>query len=272
MNLQRSGPKLTPIDIVVFEREIDGELPDDYKQFLLKHNGGMAKPPLGFRWNAKINKVPGFDILLLTHETGLRRGLRNLRQLGVDGYLPVTSTQNEEDICLDFRNKIGSISLALYSRDHGIPMEAFITPLANSFTEFIDSLFEIPEVYCPIEELGEKGTPDDLDVHLAEGNSIDALGKNDLPILGEAIKFNNMPVIKACLEHGASLSGSIHMATYNRRPEIIKLLFDSGADINEQDRYGDRPLSYIGGTSLPGDEGLLNRRVRDMLISLGATK
>jgi ankyrin repeat protein len=272
MNLQDPGPPLTSGDIKAFEREIDGRLPEDYKRFLLMSNGGMAEPTLGFRWNGKVNKLPGFKMLLPSPDKSLRRALRNLRELNVDGYLPIASTMNDEDICVAFRGNVGEVSLALYEYDNEVAMGAFMMPLANSFTEFRNMLFEIPEIHCPVQELSRQGTPEDLDHFLAEGNSIDTISKNGFSILCEAIKFDNMPMFKACIERGASLSKSIYIATCNRRPDLIKLLSEAGADVNERDEFGDKPLSYVAGTALPGEEGALNREIEDLLISLGATK
>ena len=272
MNLQDPGPRLTLADLEAFEREIGGQLPGDYKQFLLKANGGWTDPPVGFRWNGAINNVPYFDSLLPTSETGLRRALANIRELDIEGYLPITSNMNQDEICLDFKTDIGRVWFAHYSTLNDIAVAATMTPMTSSFTQFLSNLYEIPPLYCRIEELGRKGTPDDLDRYLTEGNSIDAISKNGLSILCEAIKFDNMPMFEACIERGANLSKSVYISTFNRRPDLIRRLADSGADVNEQDERGCRPLSYVAGTALPGEEGALNRQIKELLIKLGATK
>ena len=43
LKLEHLGPALTPDSIEAFEREIGGRLPDDYKEFLLAHNGGITE-------------------------------------------------------------------------------------------------------------------------------------------------------------------------------------------------------------------------------------
>ncbi|MCI0357228.1 MAG: SMI1/KNR4 family protein [Planctomycetaceae bacterium] len=270
MNLIDPGPPLTVAEIEAFEQEIGGRLPDDYKLFLLACNGGMNEPPLGLHWNGTLHKVPDFDRLLATSETGLRRALRNLRELNIDGFLPITSTQNQEDICLAIRDKIGTVWLALPVYANDVPIDATLFKLAGSFTEFCNSLVPIPVVYCPIEELGKNGTEADLEAYLAEGNSIDTVGKNYHTILREAIKFGNQPMIEACIARGASLSKTVYMAVQNRRLDLVQRFVDAGADVNEQDEYGDRPLQYVPGTALPGEEGARNRAMYNLLIELGA--
>ena len=143
-------------------------------------------------------------------------------------------------------------------------------PLARSFSEFLDILVEIHVPYCRIEDLGRTGTPAELAKYLAEGKSLDALGKNNRSILCEAIRFNNVPMIDACLERKASLSNAVLTAVYNRRVELIPTLIAAGADVNEKDEHGYTPLGHVGGSRVPGVRGEENRKLRDVLIALGA--
>lgn len=245
-SLKDPGPSLTREEIEMFEQEIGGQIPGDYKQFLLACNGGVTEPTVGLSWNGKVEKVPYFDPLLPTSERGLRCALANLHELNIEGLLPITSTQNMDDICLSVQEDVGRITLAKFVYENEIPVGANMFRLAGSFTEFLDSLFPIPVVYCPIEDMGKQGTPEDLDRYLAEGNSIDEVGKNGFTIICEAIKCDNMPLIEACIEHGASLAGTVRMAVINRRRDVVRKLVASGADVNEQDEFGDRPLYHIG--------------------------
>jgi hypothetical protein len=270
INLNDCGPALTVDEINAFGEEIGGCLPDDYKRFLLNTNGGLANPSLGFKWNGKLNEIHIFDALLATSENGLRRGLRNLREVGVDGFLPVAGALNGEDICIPFLDNTGKILLALYEYDNDVPVGATMVPLTNSFTELLSRLVVIPKVYCRIEELGEHGTPDDLAQHMAAGNSIDAVGKHDFTVICEAIRFHNLPMIEACIQQGASLSGTIELAVGNGYLNLVKRLVEVGADINEQNEYGRRPLRHVPGTAVPGEEGARNRAMKALLISLGA--
>ena len=265
-----SGPKLTIDELKAFEREIDGRLPDDYKRFLLRCNGGLAEPPVGFRWRGKIREIPHFKPLLPGSKSGLRSGLSYLREFDIDGFLLVAVTMGEPDICLDFRDKIGAISLAVYSYENEVAVKATMEPFAKSFTEFLDKLVEIEVPYCRVEDLGRNGTPEDLEKYLAEGNLIDAVSKNDHTLLCESIKFSNIAMMQACIERGAGLAESLHVAAGHRRIDLVRKLIAAGADINGEDRYGARPLDVIGGTALPGERGDQNRAMKAELIRLGA--
>ncbi|WP_425617269.1 SMI1/KNR4 family protein [Anatilimnocola sp. NA78] len=272
LKLKHKGPSLAPGDLQAFEREMGGQLPADYQAFLLAKNGGVAEPCLEMDWNGHIHKIPAFLKLLPLPDEGIRMVLKDLRELGVEGLLPFLSTLNGENICLSFRNDPGTVWFAYNLRDNQVRVAVKLVRLASSFTEFLGLLREVEEPHCRVEELGEYGSEQDLDAYLAEGNSLDEIGKHGFTILGEAIKHRNSELLDACLARGASLVNAVHLAAANGNLEYVRRLVKAGGDVNERDRYGDRPLSYVGGTALPGEEGRVNRAMVNLLVSLGAKK
>ena len=211
----------------------------------------------------------------------MRNGLRHLRNVNptkTDGYLPIVSTTSECEVCLKYRGtNAGAIYFTAYKyrklehpNEDLIPVDVTMVPVADSFSEFLDYVVVIPDIACPIVDLAKQGTEDDLERYLAEGYSLNALSKNGLTLLCEAIKYNNTAIINACIQRGASLSGSVRIAVINQRPDLIEMLVKAGADVNERDECGGTPLEYVGGTALPGEQGARNRDLRALLIKLGA--
>jgi len=272
INLTNAGPQLTWDDLDFIEDQIGGQLPDDYKSFMLKSNGGMADPYIGFVWKGELEEVPGFFCMRLEEDGISAPGIAQLRDLGFEGLFPFTGFLSEDDICLDFLNEVGTVWLATYHYNkNDVVDDAKVVKLANSFTEFLDLLVPLP--VCPIRNFGKIGTPEELEEYLAKGNSIEDKSENDVSLLIEAIRYSNMPLLKACIQHNANLVKTIRYAMGAEDCfEILPILVKAGADVNEMNEYGRRPLYHVGGTSLPGEEGEHNRKLESLLIEMGAVK
>jgi hypothetical protein len=192
-----------------------------------------------------------------------------MRQANIDGFLPIAGSLSE-DVCLSVYKTIGAITLTEYIYDGDVSVGAKMHFVAHSFSEFISALEEIKAPQCRLEDLGRCGEPNDLVKYLAEGNSLNALDQHGVTIVCEAVKFNNIAMLDACIKHRADLSGTIYMAVQNRRIALIPRLVCAGADVNELDDAGKRPLFYVGGGAVPGRDGFRNRKLREMLIGFGA--
>jgi len=280
--LQDPGPPLKLTDLEALEREIGGRLPDDYKEFMLAHNGGELEPWLKLVWNDAEEFLSSFNSLLPSASSpGIRQSLRRLRELNpttTRGFLPIASTLGEQYLCLDVRGKIGAVYHTVYKYktvyiSDLVPVDVTLAPLANSFSEFLDSLtVDVPEPLSPIEELAQQGTFDDLEQFLAAGNSINSVTSRHRTVICAAIGFDNLPLIQACIERGASLSGTVMAAVESERPHLIRMLRDSGADINERDSQGRTPLACVGGWAIPGEFGVKGRELRRILLELGGVE
>jgi hypothetical protein len=276
------GPKLSLEQISAFEKEIGLSLPEEYKQFLLAQNGGICEPKFGLPFAGTMHDVPAFLILYPDDpDIGIRQALRSCRHFKPKkfrGYVPIAETLSGCEICIACEGKhAGAIFITAYKYRvcenwDRIPIDVSMVRLTRTFAELFDYMVKLPNPYCRIEDLGKNGTPDDLKHYLAEGNSINAKGKNDLSILCEAIKFRNYNMIQACIESGASFSQSLQIAVGNNCIPAIKMLVKAGVDLNERDEYGDMSLDYVVGTGYPGEEAEKARATYDLLIKLGAVE
>ncbi len=270
MEMENPGPKLTLDEIIAFEREIDGELPDDYKRFLLANNGGYPVPEVGRRCKGEQPTSVVFYSLEPTGG-GLRASLDELLKLNTEGFLPIAA-EGEYEVCLECRKDNECVFLGEFTWAHEAPIGVKLSPLGITFAEFLDSLVPIPTIFCPVENLGRDGTPDDLADYLADGGSINALSKEDFTIVCEAIKWNNMPMFLACIDNGANLSSTLLCAVRSCRLEMVMPLIAAGAEVNERDEDGETPLSYVSGTAELSEEGARSREMQDLLIGLGAVE
>jgi cell wall assembly regulator SMI1 len=113
-------------------------LPDEYKQVVSLHQG-MTPKPSGFKVGRGEN---AFSVLLAvsSHEGKESYSIPNayqvIRQYAPPGIYPFGSTPGGEDLCFDYRQSAEQPRIVLVSVD------ASIHPVANSFQEFLEALFD----------------------------------------------------------------------------------------------------------------------------------
>lgn len=149
MELTNVGEKLTEQDISKIENELDVQLPQDYKNFLLKNNGGspvegwifdftqiIPESDEPFENNSVIRKFSALSELPFFY------GNLIAEELIPKKFLPIASDPfgNEILLCAD-QDNYGRI----YFADHEMydPETDYwiLTELADSFAEFIDKLY-----------------------------------------------------------------------------------------------------------------------------------
>jgi hypothetical protein len=161
-------PVLTEADLSAFEQENKVLLPSDYRAFLLKHNGGEPQPA-DFDYSDGTELMSGgvqefFAIYIKPEtETGLSPNLnlasqfRIYKRMGIprmpDELMPIGDNGGGNKICLCVS---GEHTGCIYYWDHemectgggtyedGTPITMWDNChfVANSFTEFLDSLYE----------------------------------------------------------------------------------------------------------------------------------
>lgn len=148
VTFSRCGPKLVPADLTAFEHETGLTLPADYKAWLLRHNGGWPKTPIGFRQGDKVIKLILFHKLLPTNDEGLRSSYRRVVIEGfVPGYLPIALPSGGGDhlylSCTTAVRQGLFTSKEIFDDDNPVGMTLF--PLADSFQEFWDLIVPFSE-------------------------------------------------------------------------------------------------------------------------------
>jgi cell wall assembly regulator SMI1 len=115
IKISDSEEKISLEDIVKFERDRDIKLPDNYKKFIMKHNGGMIyeyHPFLNSFNSLKYNKNnilldETFEIYCIINKDFDK------------SFLPIASTHNDNPItlCLKEGRNYGKIFIFYFDRD-----------------------------------------------------------------------------------------------------------------------------------------------------------
>lgn len=257
MNFSSTGPGITEGDLFAFQRAYKVVLPTVVREFLLKHNGGALDPPMAFDWRDDQWEVTGFlSIYPQNDEIGVLSELDTLREAGIAWCVPLIWTLTEGVIGVDARPDSERIVYIERESNLWLEEEEDLGPheVAKDFPSFLSMLYENPDPYCRVRSIGENGSAGDVAAYLADGNRIDDRGVYGNTLLYEAAAFGNLAVIKACVEQGADLTGILGIAASGGRVEAVRLLISLGANVNQPDEDGFRPLSgALGGTELQGE-------------------
>ena len=133
-------------EIPLIEKRLGFKLPSQYREFLLKNNGGTPRP----------DTVPYegeyFDYVALfyairnnAYSNDLFRNIEEYKKYILSHYLPIAESPGGDVYCISLKSEdYGSI----YYWDHeeanydGDPWEENMIKLANSLTDFLESLYE----------------------------------------------------------------------------------------------------------------------------------
>lgn len=156
MELRDSGKQLNEAMISEFEKQFDFKLPQDYKAFMLKNNGGTPKKNWAFDFvDTASGKSDSSGInyfcILYDEETENNDDLR-ASYIALVLEEPAQSPPNLLPILDDPGGNIVFLSVAgkdygkVYFGDHELedPETGYLvmSPIADSFSEFIDKCYE----------------------------------------------------------------------------------------------------------------------------------
>jgi hypothetical protein len=134
--------KISIEDINNFEKEFKIKIPDDYKEFLLEHNGGEPEDDMIFDYDDEL--FGGFSILSFRSLKSIRNELKRYTENPKEDYLETIKnklftfclTTFNFQLCMGFGKK-NKGKIYILDRE-----EIYNTPfilISNSFTEFMSS-------------------------------------------------------------------------------------------------------------------------------------
>lgn len=216
---------LSPSRLREFERKHALCLPEDYRRFLLEHNGGAPSPnTIDFEEDGKPTSS---DVQFIY---GLHDGedwariewhLESLAGRMVEEGLPIAGdSAGNEYLLITQGEREGQICFWDHERETDPPSDRSMSIVAASFTEFAAKLYQ----YVPPDE--------------SETDRI--VRENDLVAL-ERLLASRYDV-ETTDGYGRTL---IENAAIKNRPEIIQMLFDGGAELRDALRYARRNHEFF---------------------------
>ncbi len=147
-----SGPKISESDIEEFENHIAKPLPFDYRSFLLQYNGGMSETSKRlFVMETEGDNLSVIDMFYGINHSDLEYRLKwnydDFSSRMPPKFLPIGHDPYGNRVCLSLNeNDYGWVYFWDHEREQDIPDYSNCYKIAESFTQFIESLQEIPEL------------------------------------------------------------------------------------------------------------------------------
>ncbi len=213
--------------IIDLEKAIGLLLPDDYKSFLLKNNGGRPVPNNFRTSNGEYESDIQFFFGLTQGNYGIEDNYILLRERLLDEEIAIAVDSGGNYILLDLSTS------KVYFFDHEIE-ERFL--IADNFKGFIDSLFPRHEKLNAFDQAIEVQNVRYFESALKSKKNIGRLvNQFNQPAFIVACLRGKLKVVRFLVENGMSLEGGVLAASSNGHVNVVGYLLDRGADPNERD-------------------------------------
>lgn len=262
--LHDSFSPVTVDELNLLEDRLDLQLPPEYREFLLRQNGGYFHDRV-VREDSPDNSISYFLACRPPFSyCDIEWNYKNTSEKWIPGYLlPVADTKLNDIICIGIEgDDAGTIYLCSRVVDILIDLGFDGNPekIAPSFRDFIDQCtvsydeFEVPVEDCPLEvrRLFEDiyhNNISGVDLALRKGIDTNARATDGTTPLAYAAANCRFEIIDLLLARGADLRARdnrglsvIGRTVYSQCSDCIKLLVNRGADLNSTEPSGESPL------------------------------
>jgi hypothetical protein len=145
--MKKTGPDLSEEELAAFEMDKNVQLPEDYRNFMLRYNGGQPVPKsFNFPESESGSSVGVFYPIKKDGTNSLQFVMQQFEGRVPEELLPVAGDMFGNQICLGLegenRGKVFFWDHEMEPLEGGEPDYANIRLLASTFDEFLDSLFE----------------------------------------------------------------------------------------------------------------------------------
>lgn len=203
-----------------FEAKYSLKLPDDYRTFLLDHNGGKPKP--------NINKNPETDIQWIygihhaEYWASLEEHIATYENRIPSKTVPIANDSLGNLFLLSLREETyGEIWFWDHENESDTSGKEYydnIEVSASSFKDFLTNLYEwIDEKETEIDRILRTNDLNALNELLDSGYKLNSLDEYNRSLIENAVIKNRFDIVKLAVQKGADLRNSIALAEQNHK-------------------------------------------------------
>ena len=223
MKIKQSNPfgALRPEDLAAFETRHALQLPEDYRRFLLAHNGGVPIPntidfvaqgaPTSSDVSAFYGLHAGEAWASLAWHMDIFEG-----RIPPDG-LPIAGDSGGNQYVLIVRGaRRGQVFFWDHEGETDPPGEENMSLVAASFTAFTGKLYEyVPPDESEVQRIVRQNDLDGLKRLLAGGYDVETVDAYNRTLIENAAIHNRAAMIQLLFDRGAALRNALQLARQN---------------------------------------------------------
>ena len=227
MKLSNVFENISEDQLIDFEKDVGKSLPDDYRLFLLKNNGGRPEPNIFQTLDGKYESDIQFFYGLVDDDLyGLRDNLIHLRDRLSDREIAIATDSGGNYITIN----IDSDEVCFF--DHEIEEYSLI---AKSFSDFIDGMFSIDKEVSALDEAIDGQDVEYFESILESGTRVaDIVDEFDQSAFIIACSYGKLKVVKFFVENGANVEGGVYAASSHGYADVVRYLLEHCGDPNER--------------------------------------
>ena len=256
MKIKEQFKKISKDQLLELEEKIGVIFPNDYKDFLLKNNGG--RPSLNvFR---TLDQSYESDIQFLFGVTegvyDIYEVFKKLKSVIPESKIAIAIDSGGNYVLLDL------VTHRIFFFDHDIE-EIFL--ISETFTDFIDNLFEINSEESEFDKAVSSQNVMYFKNILESGVHIDKIvDEFDRSLFVVACLRGKLKLVQFLVENGVNIEGGVFSSSSNGHYKVVDYLLKQGGDPNEKDSSQNNDTALIQASM----GGFI--RVVKLLISKGA--
>jgi hypothetical protein len=224
-----------------FERKHGITLPASYREYMKVRGGGTPEP------NCFFDEVRGIllfvGLIFSLDDELMAEQFFPFPPARESGLLPVATTGGGNYFLIELKTgKVFYWDHEIDDVDIGTEDLLWLAPSLGALVEgLVHPPGERPERVDEIEEVGRSGSLEELEEFVAR-RGIEARNAAGRTVAEEAARYESLPLVRRCLELGATMRHLLHFAAQGENLALVTYLVDRGAGINDLDERGETPL------------------------------